>query len=121
MRQQESGGELGRAASGGGGLPQRDGLRQRRVDEHAVPADVTVTFAYAKQGHFLFPAAHAWVNRWWHSRISPALADDIYTFALAPDYVAPPPNRGRVSHKGSFGKAMACGGQRQLPRRGRPS
>jgi hydroxyethylthiazole kinase-like uncharacterized protein yjeF len=84
---------------------------------HAVPADVTVTFAYAKRGHFLFPAANALGQLVVTDiGIAPALADAIHTFALAPEYVAPLlPARSRVSHKGSFGKGMAIVGSVNYP------
>ncbi len=84
---------------------------------HAVPADVTVTFAYAKRGHFLFPAANALGQLVVADiGIAPALADHIQTFALAPEYVAPLlPARSRVSHKGSFGKGMAVVGSVNYP------
>ena len=84
---------------------------------HAVPADVTVTFAYAKRGHFLFPAANALGQLVVADiGIAPALAEDIRTFALAPAYVAPLlPARSRVSHKGTFGKAMAVVGSVNYP------
>ncbi|MBI3960842.1 MAG: NAD(P)H-hydrate epimerase, partial [Chloroflexi bacterium] len=87
------------------------------LDPHAVSADVTATFAYAKSGHFRFPAANflgqlVVVD----IGIAPALADNIHTFALAPKYVAPLlPARHRVSHKGSFGKAMAVVGSVNYP------
>lgn len=87
------------------------------LDPHAVQADVTVTFAYAKAGHFLFPAAAALGQLVVADiGIAPALADDILTFALAPGYVAPLlPARPRVSHKGSFGKGMAIVGSVNYP------
>jgi NAD(P)H-hydrate epimerase len=82
------------------------------VDPHTVPAEITVTFAYAKQGHFRFPGADilgqlivADIG------IDPALADDIQIFALDPHYVSHLlPERKRDSHKGSYGKAMAIVG-----------
>ncbi|MGB5050003.1 MAG: NAD(P)H-hydrate epimerase, partial [Caldilineaceae bacterium] len=87
------------------------------LDPHAVPADVTVTFAYAKSGHFRFPAAGALGQLVVADiGIAPALADDIQTFALAAEYVSPLlPLRERVSHKGSFGKGMAIVGSVNYP------
>lgn len=82
------------------------------VDAHALRADLTVTFAYAKWGHYKFPgAAHS-------GRICVAdigtpleLADDIRTFVLDGAWVAPLlPDRSTNSHKGSFGKVMASVG-----------
>lgn len=79
------------------------------VDPHTLPADMTITFGYAKRGHFRFPGPEmlgqlvvADIG------IDPNLADDIRAFALDPHYVAHLlPQRKRASHKGSFGKAMA--------------
>jgi len=87
------------------------------LDKHVVPAAVTVTFAYAKTGHFHFPAAGVLGKLVVADiGIAPSLADDIRTFALAPEYVAPLlPVRNRVSHKGSFGKAMAVVGSVNFP------
>lgn len=87
------------------------------LDKHAVAADTTVTFAYAKSGHFLFPAAGS-LGQLVVADIGTALvlAEDVQTFALAPDYVArllPP--RSRVSHKGTFGKALAVVGSVNYP------
>ncbi len=87
------------------------------LDAHAVPADVTVTFAYAKRGHFLFPGAAALGQLVVADiGIAPGLAEEIRTFVLSPLYVAPLlPARNRVSHKGSFGKAMAVVGSVNYP------
>ncbi len=82
------------------------------VDPYTLAADMTITFGYAKIGHFRFPGANilgqlivADIG------IDPALADEIRTFALDPHYIAPLlPQRERYSHKGSFGKAMAVVG-----------
>lgn len=87
------------------------------LDPHTVPAGVTVTFAYAKSGHFLFPAANA-LGQLVVAEIgiSPSLAEDIQAFALAPEYVSwLLPARNRVSHKGSFGKGMAVVGSVNYP------
>lgn len=54
------------------------------VDAAAVPADLTVTFAYAKQGHYQFPGVD--VTGDLHVidiGIAPALADGIKTFLLS--------------------------------------
>ena len=87
------------------------------LDPHTVRADMTVTFAYAKAGHFLFPGAAALGQlAVVDIGIATALADDIQTFALSADYVAPLlPIRHRVSHKGSFGKGMAIVGSVNYP------
>jgi len=87
------------------------------LDEHTVPADVTITFAYAKAGHFLFPAADAQGQLVVTDiGIEPSLAGDVTTFALADDYVAPLlPRRSQVSHKGTFGKGLAVVGSVNYP------
>lgn len=87
------------------------------VDPHTVPADITVTFAYAKRGHFMFPGA-ALVGQLVVADIGtdPKLADHIRTFALAPEVVRRfLPARPMVSHKGTFGKAMAVVGSMNYP------
>ncbi len=82
------------------------------VDPHTLAADITVTFAFAKRGHFLFPGADILGQLIVADiEIDPALAENVTTFALDPHYVAHLlPERSRNSHKGSFGKAMAIVG-----------
>ena len=113
-RQEESSGRLAVVAVDS---PSGMNCDTGSLDPHTVPADMTVTFAYAKKGHFLFPAAAA-LGQLVVAEIgiAPKLADDIRTFALSPAYVAPLlPARHRVSHKGSFGKALAVVGSVNYP------
>jgi NAD(P)H-hydrate epimerase len=87
------------------------------LDPHAVPADVTVTFAHAKYGHYLFPGAAACGE----VRIADIgtphdLADALSTFLLTTDVVASwLPRREGNSHKGTFGKVMAAVGAQPYP------
>lgn len=82
------------------------------LDPAAVPADLTVTFAFPKQGQYAFPGAGAvgdlviadiGIKREW--------ANDISIDVATPGAVrARLPARPRDSNKGTFGKAMlACG------------
>ncbi|MEZ4836527.1 MAG: NAD(P)H-hydrate epimerase [Caldilineaceae bacterium] len=82
------------------------------VDPHTLPADITVTFAFAKRGHFLFPGADVLGQLIVADiEIDPTLAEDVHVFALEPHYVSHLlPVRSRHSHKGTFGKAMAIVG-----------
>jgi hydroxyethylthiazole kinase-like uncharacterized protein yjeF len=82
------------------------------LDEAAIPADVTVTFAYPKVGHFLFPGAAA-VGELIVADIGvdPALAEDVLlevvTSAAVREWL---PSRPPDAHKGTFGKAMIVAG-----------
>ncbi|MBI1297133.1 NAD(P)H-hydrate epimerase [bacterium] len=82
------------------------------VDPHTPAADVTVTFAFAKCGHFLFPGADMLGQLIVADiEIDAGLAEDVRVFALDPHYVSHLlPKRSRNSHKGTFGKAMAIVG-----------
>ncbi len=82
------------------------------LDERAIAADLTVTFAYPKVGHFRFPGAAA-VGELVVADIGtdPALAEDIRLEVVTPTMVrewlpARPPD----AHKGTFGKAMIVAG-----------
>ena len=88
-----------------------------QADPHTLTADMTVTFGYAKRGQFIFPGA-ALVGDLIVADIGidPALAQDIRTFALKPEWVGlllPP--RPVYSHKGTFGKGMAVVGSINYP------
>lgn len=87
------------------------------LDPHTLPADLTVTFAHAKTGHFQFPgAAHTGQLFVVDIGIPPELSADIHTFFLTPQYVAERlPQRSSNSHKGSFGKALAVVGSVNYP------
>lgn len=82
------------------------------LDDLAVPADLTVTFAYPKVGHFRFPGAAA-VGELLVADIGtdPALAEDIRLEVVTPAMVRNwLPRRPRDGHKGTFGKAMIVAG-----------
>ncbi len=82
------------------------------LDEAALRADLTVTFAYPKVGHFRFPGAGilgelivADIG------IDPAIASNIaleaVTSAMVQEWL---PSRPANAHKGTFGKAMIVAG-----------
>lgn len=82
------------------------------LDEVAVAADLTVTFAYPKRGHFRFPGAGA-VGELVVADIGtdPALAADVTLEVVTPEMVRrwlPP--RPPDAHKGTFGKALIVAG-----------
>jgi hydroxyethylthiazole kinase-like uncharacterized protein yjeF len=82
------------------------------LDEAAIPADLTVTFAYPKVGHFLFPGAAA-VGELVVADIGidPALAADVTLEIVTPAMVRKwLPSRPLDAHKGTFGKAMIVAG-----------
>jgi len=82
------------------------------VDAHTVAADFTVTFAYAKLGHYQFPGvAVTGLLTVADIGTPPQLADQIRTFLLSADLVRQfLPARPPVSHKGTFGKLLAAVG-----------
>ncbi|MBE2236794.1 MAG: NAD(P)H-hydrate dehydratase [Caldilineaceae bacterium] len=87
------------------------------LDPHALLPDLTVTFAYAKCGHYIFPAASA-VGELMVADIGidPALAAEVRTFALDETQVrAWLPARPANSHKGAFGKVMLAVGSEAYP------
>ncbi len=82
------------------------------LDEAALPADLTVTFAYPKTGHFRFPGAGA-VGELVVADIGtdPALAAEVELEVATPQMVAgwlPP--RPPDAHKGTFGRALIVAG-----------
>ncbi len=82
------------------------------LDELAIPADLSVTFAYPKVGHFRLPGAAA-VGELIVADIGtdPALADDITLEVVTPAMVREwLPARPADAHKGTFGKAMIVAG-----------
>lgn len=87
------------------------------VDPYTLPADDTVTFAYAKWGHYHFPGAETSGDL--HVvdiGVAPALAADIQTFLIDEASVRSwLPKRSNNSHKGSFGKVMAAVGSHNFP------
>lgn len=82
------------------------------LDPAAVPADVTVTFAYPKVGLLRSPGAAA-VGRLMVADIGipPELAEGVQLELATSDYVAIClPQRPRTAHKGSFGRALIVAG-----------
>ena len=104
----DEGGPFVVAVDGPTGLSYDSG----ELDAAAIPADLTVTFAYPKLGHFRFPGAGALGELVVADiGIDPALADDVtlevVTAATARGWLPPrPPD----AHKGTFGKAMIVAG-----------
>ncbi len=82
------------------------------LDPAAVPADLTVTFAYPKLGLLRFPGAEA-VGHIVVADIGipPELADDVpLEMATAEGIQAWLPARPRSAHKGTFGRALIVAG-----------
>lgn len=82
------------------------------LDPAAIPADVTVTFACPKLGHFAFPGASA-CGQLVVADIGtdPKLADDITLQVADAEMIrAMLPARPADAHKGTFGKAMIVAG-----------
>lgn len=82
------------------------------LDAAAIPADLTVTFAHPKPGHFRFPGARAMGELTVADiGVDPALAAEaaleVITPAMVRRWLPPrPPN----AHKGAFGKALIAAG-----------
>jgi NAD(P)H-hydrate epimerase len=96
------------AVDGPSGLDYDSGA----LDEAALPADLTVTFAYPKQGHFRFPGAGA-LGELLVADIGtdPALATDVALEVVTPEMVRQwLPPRPPDAHKGTFGKALIVAG-----------
>ncbi len=82
------------------------------LDEVALPADLTVTFAHPKQGHFRFPGAAA-LGELVVADIGtdPALAEEAALEVLTPEMVWEwLPERPADAHKGTFGRALIVAG-----------
>jgi NAD(P)H-hydrate epimerase len=82
------------------------------LDAAAVPADLTVTFAYPKIGHFRFPGAGALGELVVADiGIDPTLAQDVDLEVVTPQMVQSwLPSRPADAHKGTFGRAMVVAG-----------
>lgn len=87
------------------------------LDPHSLSADLTVTFACAKAGHYLFPAAEAGGELLVADiGIDPALVQGVRTFALDKTTIRSwLPARPANSHKGAFGKVMLVVGSEAYP------
>lgn len=82
------------------------------LDDVAIPADLTITFAYPKIGHFCFPGAAA-LGELNVADIGtdPGLADEVVLQTATPETVRSwLPPRPRDAHKGTFGKALIVAG-----------
>jgi NAD(P)H-hydrate epimerase len=82
------------------------------IDTNALPADISVTFAYPKIGHTRFPAASI-CGQLVVADIGtdPALAKEVALELADAAYVRPRlPARPIDAHKGSFGKALIVAG-----------
>lgn len=96
------------AVDGPSGLDYDSGA----LDEMAIPADLTVTFAYPKPGHFCFPGAGG-LGELLVADIGtdPMLADDVtlevVTLNMVREWLPPRPLN---AHKGTFGKALIVTG-----------
>jgi len=96
------------AVDGPSGLDYDNGA----LDEAALPANLTVTFAYPKLGHFCFPGAGS-LGELVVADIGtdPALADDVSLEVITPEIVQKwLPPRPPHAHKGTFGKALIVAG-----------
>jgi NAD(P)H-hydrate epimerase len=87
------------------------------VDPLTLPAAQTVTFGWAKWGHYRFPGANKVGDLVVADIGVPAEAGDaIKTFVITDEIAAAwLPPRPRVSHKGSFGKLLAVVGSMNYP------
>jgi ADP-dependent NAD(P)H-hydrate dehydratase / NAD(P)H-hydrate epimerase len=86
------------------------------VDPHTLPANLTVTFGYAKYGHYGFPGVEvSGLLEVADIGVSPYGAN-LRTFRLDAGMVRPwLPARPRLSHKGAFGKVLAAVGSVNYP------
>lgn len=91
------------------------------LSPHALQPDVTVTFAYAKTGHYQFPGAGA-VGELEVADIGVTEAAvvgagvDLRTFLITPELARSwMPKRPRLSHKGTFGKVLLAVGSESYP------
>ncbi len=82
------------------------------VDPHALPAAVTVTFAYPKRGHFVGQGIEVTGTLLVADiGVPPDLADHLTTgLVMAADVAARLPLRPRHAHKGTFGRALIVAG-----------
>jgi NAD(P)H-hydrate epimerase len=87
------------------------------IDPLALPADLTVTFALPKVGHFLAPGA-AFCGRLIVAAIgidrglAPDTAPDLLTGVELAEWLPP---RSPLAHKGTFGRALIVAGSGRFP------
>ena len=96
------------AVDGPSGLDHDSGA----LDPRALRADLTVTFAYPKRGHFEFPGAGALGDLLVADIGTPKrLADDVTLELVTADMARQwLPSRPPDAHKGTFGKALVIAG-----------
>jgi hydroxyethylthiazole kinase-like uncharacterized protein yjeF len=82
------------------------------VDPHTLPANLTITFAYAKYGHYQFPGVElTGLLDVCDIGVYGRHQQEIKCFLLQPEIVREwLPARPKLSHKGAFGKIMAAVG-----------
>ncbi len=87
------------------------------LSPHALAPQLTVTFGFAKLGHYQFPGAGAVGDLVVADIGLPAdLAAALPTFLITPELVREwLPKRPRVSHKGTFGKVLLAVGSESYP------
>lgn len=87
------------------------------IDPHSVVADQTVTFAFAKHGHYKFPGVTACgALTVADIGIDAGFSQELRTFVLNEEMIRRwLPKRSDNSHKGSFGKVMAAVGSQNFP------
>ena len=87
------------------------------LSSHAIRPEITVTFGFAKVGHYQFPGAEA-VGELVVADIGLAdtAAEGLRTFLITPELVRSwMPKRPRLSHKGTFGKVLLAVGSESFP------
>jgi len=94
-------------------IPSGADASNGKVSGSCVKADLTITFAFAKVGHFLYPTKE-YVGKLAVCPISiPKSVEDNYNsnfFTLCDSIFSFLPKRNKNSHKGDFGKVLACVG-----------
>jgi ADP-dependent NAD(P)H-hydrate dehydratase / NAD(P)H-hydrate epimerase len=84
------------------------------IDQRALQCDMTVTFAYPKRGHYLYPGADhvgaLYVADIGIGDVVPDADESDIQVVTASEVAGLLPQRPRSAHKGSFGKAMVVGG-----------
>jgi ADP-dependent NAD(P)H-hydrate dehydratase / NAD(P)H-hydrate epimerase len=87
------------------------------LSSHALIPHVTVTFGFAKLGHYQFPGAEA-VGELVvvDIGIADTAIEGLRTFLITPELVQSwMPKRPRLSHKGTFGKVLLAVGSESFP------
>ena len=91
------------------------------IDPLALRPELTVTFGFAKHGHYQFPGAEyvgdlIVADIGIGAQTTDKLRDDLRTFLISADVVQGwLPKRPRLSHKGTFGKVLLAVGSESFP------